>query len=73
MVHTPDGIRRVGKTYYSLQTAREWLPFVRASFRGCKVEVRSMVVRFDDSGQMDDKSRKRLDEEFNMEVPEVRQ
>jgi len=69
MVHTPWGVKRVGKAYGSRKAALEWVPFVRGAWRNCRVSVRQLTVRFDATGEIDERTKRRLDSEFNMDPP----
>lgn len=68
MAHTPHGVRRVGKAYPSREVARDWIPLVRGAWH-CRVTVRKLVVRFNADGQIDAKTKRRLDLEFNLDPP----
>jgi len=65
MAHTPQGVKRVGRAYSSKATASDWVPFVRGAWH-CRVTVRKLVVSFTAGGQIDAKTIRRLDREFNM-------
>jgi hypothetical protein len=69
MVHTPHGVKRVGDAFRSETAAKGWVSFVRGAWRGCRVSVRSMTLRFGPDGRIDAETRKRLDEEFNLDPP----
>ncbi len=66
MVHAPGGVKRVGPVSWSKEAAKDWVSFVKAAWC-CRVEIRSMVITFGEDGKPDEKSRKRLSEEFNMD------
>jgi hypothetical protein len=59
---------RVGKAYRQKATAKDWISFVRSSWRGHKVRLQSCVVTFSADGKMSDKSVEELDKVFNLEV-----
>lgn len=47
MVRRPSGWARVGPAYPSREAAREWLPFVRGSWRGCAAKIAQCTIRLD--------------------------
>ena len=67
MVHSPDGVKRAGPARRIRENAVDWTPFVR-KFWNCRVTVRACKVTFDEDGQPDEASRRRLLEEFNIDV-----
>ena len=71
MVYDPrfKGWTRTGKAYTSRKTAREWVPFVRAAWRGCRTKVCQCTLTWHD-GKLTPKSVKVLDEKFNMDAPD---
>jgi hypothetical protein len=71
MVYDPrfNGWTRTGKAYASRKTAREWVPFVRAAWRGCRTMVCQCTLTWRD-GKLTPKSVKVLDEKFNMDAPD---
>lgn len=64
--HPASGWTRVGPAYPSREAAREWLPFVRGSWRGCAAKVAQCTVRLE-GGTVCEASRRVLDEKFNMD------
>lgn len=58
---------RVGNSYPSSEAAREWVPFVRGAWRGLRVKVRPFTIELQD-GHISEKSKKELDEVFNLDV-----
>jgi hypothetical protein len=68
MVHSPQGVKRVGNAYGSKKAAREWTQFLASAWNGMRVSVRSCVITYGPDGTPDTKSRKRLSEEFNLDV-----
>jgi hypothetical protein len=66
--HPAKGWMRVGNAYVSRDVAREWVPFVRGAWRGLRVKVSQCTLRWV-NGQLDEKSRRTLDEKFNMDAP----
>lgn len=69
MVHLPTGAIRVGKAYRSRKAAVDWLPIVKGKWRYYRVSVRKLTVRFCPDGQIDERTKRRLDSEFNMDPP----
>lgn len=68
MVHTPQGVKRIGNAYGSRQAANEWKPFLSSAWHGMRVTVRSCKITYGPDGKPDAKSRKRLSEEFNLDA-----
>lgn len=69
MVRKPCGeVVRVGKPFRSKTVANDWKSFVKGAWNGCRVTVRSLLVTFDEGGGVTEKSRRRLDREFNCDV-----
>ena len=68
VLHPAKGWMRAGKAYGSRETAREWVPFVRGAWRGLRVKVSQCTIRWV-NGKLDEKSRRTLDEKFNMDAP----
>lgn len=66
VLHPSSGWIRVGPVYPSREAAREWLPFVRGSWRGCAAKVAQCTVRLE-GGAVCEASRRVLDEKFNMD------
>ena len=66
MVRSHSGWVRVGPAYSSREAAREWLPFVRGSWRGCAAKIAQCTIRLD-GGKVCEKSRRVLNEKFNMD------
>lgn len=66
VLHPSSGWTRVGPAYPSREAAREWLPFVRGSWRGLPAKVAQCTVRLE-GGKVCEASRRVLDEKFNME------
>jgi hypothetical protein len=66
--HPAKGWMRVGKAYGSRAAAAEWVPFVRGAWRGLRVKVAQCTLRWV-NGQLDERSRRTLDEKFNMNAP----
>ncbi len=66
MVRSSSGWVRVGPAYPSREAAREWLPFVRGSWRGCAAKIAQCTIRLD-GGKVCEKSRRVLNEKFNMD------
>lgn len=60
--------KRVGNVYWKKETARDWVPFVKSAWRGCRTKIASCTIRFC-NGKITDKSAKILDQKFNMELP----
>jgi len=69
MVHLPTGPIRVGRAHRSHEAARDWLPIVKGQWRYFRVSVRKLTVRFGPDGQIDERTKARLDSEFNMDPP----
>ena len=68
VLHPAKGWMRAGKAYGSRKAAREWVPFVRVAWRGLRVKVSQCTLRWV-NGQLDERSRRTLDEKFNMDAP----
>jgi hypothetical protein len=69
MVYHPlKGWFRVGNAYSSKKAAQSWCPFVRGAWRGCRTKVAQFTAVFRD-GKLDAKSRRALDEKFNLDAP----
>jgi hypothetical protein len=68
VLHPLNGWIRAGKAYGSRDAAREWVPFVRGAWRGLRVKVSQCTLRWV-NGQLDERSRRTLDEKFNMDAP----
>lgn len=66
--HPIRGRIRVGNAYGSRKAAADWLPFVRGSWRGCSVSISRCTLRFE-GGMLSEKSRRVLDEKYNMDAP----
>lgn len=72
MVMLPEkGWTRVGNAYPSRQDAAEWLPFVRGAWRGLRAKVSQCTVRLE-NGRVSEKSRRVLDEKYNIDAWEDR-
>ena len=71
VLHPANGWMRAGKAYGSREAAREWVFFVRGAWRGLRVKVSQCTLRWV-NGQLDEKSRRTLDEKFNMDAPNTR-
>ncbi len=67
VLHPVDGWIRVGNAYPSRKSATDWLPFVRGSWRGCRARVSQCTVRLD-GGKVCEKSRRLLDEKYNLDA-----
>lgn len=68
MMHPVKGWTRVGNVYPSRKAAADWLPFVRGYWRGMRVKVSQATVRLDDNGKICEKSRRLLDEKYNLDT-----
>ena len=66
--HPVTGWMRVGNAYATRKGAQGWLSFVRAAWRGLPARVSQFTLRFVD-GALDERSRRVLDEKFNLEPP----
>ena len=66
VLHPAKGWMRAGKAYGSREAAAEWVPFVRGAWRGLRTKVSQCTLRFV-NGQLDERSRRTLDEKFNMD------
>ena len=69
VLHPIDGWIRVGKAYNARETAKGWLGFVRAAWRGCRVKVLSCQLTWSD-GKLNAEYIERLDVQFNMDAPD---
>lgn len=67
VMHPVHGWMRVGNAYPSHSAAREWLPFVRGAWRGLRAKVSPCTIELHD-GQVSEKSKKMLDERFNLDA-----
>jgi hypothetical protein len=65
--HPVTGWTRAGRTYSSKEAAKEWLPFVRGTWRYLRVKVAQCTVVLID-GQLTDKSRQILSTKFNLDA-----
>jgi len=70
VLHPVNGWMRVGNAYGSRKAASEWLPFVRGAWRGLRTRVSQCSLRFVD-GVLDERSRRTLDEKYNLDPPNV--
>ena len=68
MVHSPQGIRRIGNAYGSKEAALGWTAFVSSAWHGMRVSVRSCKITYGPDGQPDAKTKARLDKEFNLDA-----
>ncbi|MFO0383263.1 MAG: hypothetical protein ACK506_16290 [Pirellula sp.] len=68
--HLDGSLSRVGQPYGSLELARSWISFVRSAWRGHELRIVSYTVRFNPDGSPTDKSIRKLDRFFNLEVKE---
>ncbi|MFH1604883.1 MAG: hypothetical protein ABIH03_13350 [Pseudomonadota bacterium] len=68
VLHPAKGWIRAGKAYGSREAAREWVPFIRGAWHGLRVKVSQCTLRWV-NGQLDERSRRTLDEKFNMDAP----
>jgi len=68
VLHPLKGWIRVGKAYGSAKVARDWVPFVRAAWRGCQTTVSQHTFYFID-GKMTEASQKILSEKYNLDAP----
>lgn len=68
VLHPDKGWMRVGNAYGSRQAAREWLPLVRGAWRGLRTRVSQCTLRWV-NGELTDRSRRTLDEKFNLDAP----
>jgi hypothetical protein len=66
--HPIKGWTRVGNAYPSRDAAKEWLPFVRGSWRGLRAKVSQCTLRLE-AGKLCERSRRVLDEKFNLDAP----
>lgn len=66
VLHPADGWTRCGNAYGSRKAAREWAPFVSAAWRGLRTRVAACTIRYDAPGKMSERSRRVLDEKFNL-------
>jgi hypothetical protein len=70
MVHHPlNGRIRVGNAHRTEQAARDWRPFVRGAWRGCRVSVSPCTLRWV-GGQLDERSVRVLDQKYNLDAPQ---
>jgi len=67
MVYHLSGWMRVGNAYPTRESAKEWLPMVRARWRGLRTKVESCVLTFKD-GVLSEESRQLLDQKFNLDA-----
>ncbi len=65
--HPVKGWIRAGNAYGSRKAAAEWIPFVRGSWRGCKVKVSQCTLRFED-GVLCEATRQVLDKKYNLDA-----
>lgn len=66
VLHPVNGWMRCGNAYASRKRAREWTPFVASAWRGLRARVASCTLRWDANGNMSERSRRVLDEKFNL-------
>ena len=68
MVHHPSGqLIRDGNAHSTEAAAKGWVPFVRGSWRGCRVTVSPCTLRWVD-GRLDERSVRLLDKKFNLDA-----
>jgi hypothetical protein len=68
MVYHPlKGWMRCGNAYGTKEAAKEWVPFVRKSWRGLRTKVVQFTLELVD-GKPSEKSRKVLDKKFNLDA-----
>lgn len=65
VLHFRDWVR-VGNAYPSRDAAKEWVPFVRAAWKGLKTKVEPCKLSFVD-GKLTEESRQLLDQKFNLD------
>ena len=66
VLHPANGWTRCGNAYASRKAACEWAPFVSAAWRGLRTRVAACTIRYDAPGKMSERSRRVLDEKFNL-------
>ena len=66
--HPLKGWMRCGKAYATKADAKEWVPFVRASWSGFRTKAVSCVLTYKD-GVMTQASVNKLSIKFNMDAP----
>jgi hypothetical protein len=64
--HPGKGWIRVGNAYRTRAIAAGWLPFVRGAWKGCRVRVSELTLRYVD-GDLDERTRQTLDRKFNLD------
>lgn len=70
MVRKPTGEWiRVGRQHRTREAAREWMPIVKGQWRFCKTSIRKLTLRFTETGELTEATKRRLDREFNMDPP----
>jgi hypothetical protein len=67
VMHPAKGWMRVGNAYSTRNAAQDWLPVVRGYWRGLPVKVSQCTIYLD-GGRICEKSRRILDEKFNLDV-----
>ena len=68
MVRLQKGWTRVGRAYATKETAESWLDFVSKAWGDRPAEVSTCTLTFV-NGQLDEESRRTLDETYNMDAP----
>lgn len=59
---------RVGTPFRTKEAAKSWLQFIQNAWIGHRVSVRSCKVTFASDGKPDEKSKRRIDHEFNIDL-----
>lgn len=68
VLHPAQGWTRVGPARPTREDAAGWLKFVRGAWRGCRVKVSRLTLRYVD-GVLDQRTLSVLDKKFNMDPP----
>ena len=71
MVRLAKGWTRAGKAYATKETAESWLDFVSKAWGDRPTEVSGCTLTFV-NGELDEESRRTLDETYNMDAPNGR-
>ena len=67
VMHPLKGWTRVGNAYPTRKLAGEWVPFVRAAWKGLRVKVSQCTVYLE-NGKVSEKSRRLLDTKYNLDA-----
>lgn len=67
VLHPINGWIRAGKPYSDKQSAKDWLPFVKGAWRGCRAKVVPLTIKYVD-GVITKETSEILDKKFNLDA-----